>query len=379
MSFNTIKIIDEIRKVPAGLSKKELAAATGLPWGTLFKAASELTARGILFQRSSRSKAPGRPSIPLVLNADAAYFCGMDIGASMTRILFCDLNFRICFQRILPTEKYSDCGHFIQWVDELFRNALKDSGVDKSKLSGVGMAISGNVDAGEGVIVSGGNFGMMYGENISLQVFSKRWNVGVYAVTTMGGAAAAEFRFGKHAGSFNIVTIGLGVGIGSGVVNNGQLLISHPRRPIGYIGHMLIPGNTNRCTCGFRGCLEAYSGGEYLKKIVQKELPHRTELQDALLLDRAAAAGDPDAVRIMSTAAEYNAVGIAGMVQLYAPDAMIFSGGQSRADGFLFNTTLEKLRQILPEERRDFDISITTLGEFQSALGAARLAYEQFF
>ena len=52
MSFNTIKIIDEIRKVPAGLSKKELAAATGLPWGTLFKAASELTARGILFQRS---------------------------------------------------------------------------------------------------------------------------------------------------------------------------------------------------------------------------------------------------------------------------------------------------------------------------------------
>jgi glucokinase len=283
------------------------------------------------------------------------------------------------FQRILPTEKYSDCGHFIQWVDELFRNALKDSGVDKSKLTGVGMAISGNVDAGEGVIVSGGNFGMMYGENISLQVFSKRWNVGVYAVTTMGGAAAAEFRFGKHAGSFNIVTIGLGVGIGSGVVNNGQLLISHPRRPIGYIGHMLIPGNTNRCTCGFRGCLEAYSGGEYLKKIVQKELPHRTELQDALLLDRAAAAGDPDAVRIMSTAAEYNAVGIAGMVQLYAPDAMIFSGGQSRADGFLFNTTLEKLRQILPEERRDFDISITTLGEFQSALGAARLAYEQFF
>ena len=142
---------------------------------------------------------------------------------------------------------------------------------------------------------------------------------------------------------------------------------------------MLIPGNTNRCTCGFRGCLEAYSGGEYLKKIVQKELPHRTELQDALLLDRAAAAGDPDAVRIMSTAAEYNAVGIAGMVQLYAPDAMIFSGGQSRADGFLFNTTLAKLRQILPEERRDFDISITTLGEFQSALGAARLAYEQFF
>lgn len=379
MSLNTIKIIDAIRKAPDGLSKKELASATGLPWGTLFKAAGELTARNVLFTRLSRSKAPGRPSIPLLLNPGAAFFCGMDIGALTTKILFCDLNFRISFQQTFPTERYSGKERFIAWLDELFCNTLKNSGVDKEKLAGVGMAVSGNVDAGDGVIVSGGNFGMKYGENIRLDILAEHWNTSVYAITTMSAASAAEFHFGQYAHSLNLVTIGLGVGIGSGVVANGQLLISHPRRPVGYIGHMLIPGNTSRCTCGFRGCLESYSGGEYLKKIAADKLPHRPELQDAMMLDRAAANGDVDAIEIMSTAAEYNAVGIAGMVQLYAPDAMIFSGGQSKSGGFLYNSTLEKLRQILPEERRNFDISITTLGEFQSALGAARLAYERFF
>jgi hypothetical protein len=67
------------------------------------------------------------------------------------------------------------------------------------------------------------------------------------------------------------------------------------------------------------------------------------------------------------------------MIQLYAPEALIFSGGQCRPDGYLFCRTLEKFREILPEERRNFHIDITTLGPHQAALGAARLAYEKFF
>ena len=115
----------------------------------------------------------------------------MDIGALTTKILFCDLNFRISFQQTFPTERYSGKERFIAWLDELFCNTLKNSGVDKEKLAGVGMAVSGNVDAGDGVIVSGGNFGMKYGENIRLDILAERWNTSVYAITTMSAASAA--------------------------------------------------------------------------------------------------------------------------------------------------------------------------------------------
>ena len=71
MSSTGVRIVDELRRAPGGLSKKELAAATGLPWGTLFKAVGRLTGRGVLQPCPARAGTPGRPSIPLILNADA--------------------------------------------------------------------------------------------------------------------------------------------------------------------------------------------------------------------------------------------------------------------------------------------------------------------
>ena len=178
----------------------------------------------------------------------------------------------------------------------------------------------------------------------------------------------------------NLLTLGFGVGIGSGVVSEGQLLISRPGRPVGHIGHMLISDNKRVCVCGFRGCLEAYSGGNSLVQVAHERFPARTDFTDARAIDLAAGAGDADARSILDTAAVYNAAGIASMIQLYVPDAIIFGGGQCREDGYLYRRTLEEIRNILPRERlENIKVSITTLGKYQSALGAARLAYEKFF
>ena len=149
---------------------------------------------------------------------------------------------------------------------------------------------------------------------------------------------------------------------------------------MGYIGHMLIPGNQHICTCGFRGCLESYSGGEYLAAVAREKIPDRPELHSAAALDYAAENGYPEAIDILTTAASYNAVGIASMIQLYSPDALIFYGGQCRKDGFLFKQTLKALENVLPQERMSrFEIGLSTLGSLQSALGGVRMAYEKFF
>jgi len=379
MSSNNAIILDAIRAGKNHVSKKDIAAATGLAWGTMYKAVDALIRDGVLFPRMEKPCSPGRPSIPLCIDPDAAYWCGIDIGAQSTRIVFCDLNFHPIYRNSIPTERYSGRERFLAWLQTFFQESLEESGCDSGKLRGIGLAVSGNVDSENSIIVSGGNFGIKFGENITLEPLTQATGLPVYAVSTQTAAVCAEYRFGRKAGCANLVTIGLGVGIGSGIITNNQLLITHPRRPVGYIGHILIPGNHHKCTCGFTGCLEAYSGGEYLRKVAEEQVPSRLELHDAVALDRAAANGDPDAVRIMSTAASYNAAGIAAMIQLYAPDVLIFSGGQVRRDGFLYRKTLEFLREILPEERRSCDISITVLGEYQSAQGAARLAYEKFF
>ena len=376
---NTVKVLDAIRDGCNEASRKEIAARTGLAWGTMYKAVESLLARNLIFARQSKSSTPGRPSVPLCINPDGGIFCGIDIGAESTKILFCDLNFKPIRQFREPTERYTSGERFFDWLAELYRRALGNGNIPAEKVTAIGFSVSGVVDAEQGIIVSGGNFGMKRGANLNVTEFSRRVNdIPVFAVTTQAAAVTAEYHFGRRKGCGDLVTVGLGVGIGSGVIANRHLLLSHPKRPIGYIGHILIPGNDRLCSCGFRGCLESWSGGAYLAGIAREKFPGRPELHSAAALDRAAAKGDPDARGIMEVAARYNAAGIAAMLQLYSPEALIFSGGQCRADGFLFNKTIESLHDILPPERRNCPADITILGDYQAALGAARLAYEQF-
>lgn len=376
---NNVKVMDAVRNGRNNASKKEIQQVTGLSWGTMCKVTNTLLDEGYLFARREKAKAPGRPVIPLCVNPDSACFCGIDIGAAYTKLVICDMNFNILYRSEHPTEPFRDPRRFLDQVAMRFENGLNESGIDRTKLHAVGLSVSGNVDSENGIIVSGGNFGMRFGTDIPVSAVAERIGFPVYAVTTQVAAVCAEYRFGKRAGCGNLVNIGLGVGIGSGIVANHLLLISHPKRPVGYIGHILIPGNDHICSCGFKGCLESFSGAHYLASIAKERLPGRPELHSAAALDRAAANGDADAAAILDTAASYNAIGIASMIQLYAPEALIFSGGQSRPDGYLFRRTLEKFREILPEERRNCHIDITTLGPHQAALGATRLAYEKFF
>ena len=376
---NNVKVMDAVRSGRNNTSKKDIQQLTGLSWGTMCKVTNALLERGCLFARKEKAKAPGRPVVPLCVNPDCAYFCGIDIGAAFTKLVFCDMNFNVLYRMETATPPYSSPERFLESAAAVFESALAESGIDRAKLHSIGLAVSGNVDSENGIIVSGGNFGMKFGANIPVSLLAGRIALPVYAITTQVAAVCAEYRFGKRSGCGNLVNIGLGVGIGSGIVANHLLLISHPKRPVGYIGHILIPGNEHICTCGFKGCLESFSGSESLAQVARERLPDHPELHSAPALDRAAAKGVPEAIAILDTAASYNAIGIASMIQLYAPEAVIFSGGQSRPDGWLFRRTIEKFKEILPPERRSCYLGITTLGAHQSAIGAARLAYEKFF
>ena len=378
---NTVLITDAVRSGSNCCSKKEIQQQTNIAWGTMCKVVDSLLAQSYLFARKEEPQGRGRPMIPICINAESAYFFGLDIGASRTRVLICDLNFNVVYRNDAPTLKYSETDSFLKWVYDIFDSAVAESNLPIEKIKGIGVSVSGNVDTDTGVIVSGGNWGANWGTNIPLgEKLAEYSEIPVFVLTSSTAGVLAEYHFGRWKGRANLVTVGLGVGIGSGVISNDHLLISQPRRPVGYIGHMLIPGNKHKCTCGFIGCLESYSGGEYLAHVAKELLPDRPGLHSAAALDHAAENGCPEAIDILDTAASYNAVGIASMIQLYYPDALIFYGGQCRKDGYLYNQTLKALEKILPAERLSkFEIGLSNLGSFQAAMGAARIAYEKFF
>lgn len=377
----SVQVMDAIREGKGNASKKDIQEMTSLAWGTMCKSVDNLLERGYVFARREKSQGRGRPTIPLCVNNDAAFYLGIDIGAGHTRTVICNLSFNTVYMDEVPTPRYSGSEAFFDFLASRIETAVQQSRIERERLAGIGLAVSGNVDFEKGILVSGGNFGMPFGENLPVGTYlTARYGVDVYAITTAAAASAAEYRFGEEAGTQNLLTVGCGVGIGSGVVSDGQVMISRPGRLVGYIGHTLISGNKRLCSCGFRGCLESYTGGNNLVEVAKEEFPHRTDFSSAEAIDRLAADGDKDAQSIMNNAAAYNAAGIASMIQLYIPDAIVFCGGQCRADGYLYNRMIEEVRSILPRERlRNIKFTVSSLGKYQAALGAARLVYEQYF
>lgn len=377
---NIVRIADAIRRGNNSFSKKDIHRETGIPWGTMCKGVDALLKSNSIFARRAEPSGRGRPTIPLCIHPDSAYFVGIDIGAGSAKAVVCDLAFKTAHTARVSTPRYEGEDAFFSWLFAFYDDVLQESGIDPSRLKGVGVSVSGNVDSDNGIVVSGGNLGIKWGTNLPVvERLSLHAGVPALALPTQSAAAWGEYHFGLHKGEARLVTVGLGVGIGSGVVANHHLLISQPGAPVGYIGHIHIPGNEYLCACGFKGCIEAYSGGHSLAKVAAEKIPRRPELHSAPALDRAAA-GDPEAREILSNAASYISVGVVSVIQLHSPTAVVFYGGQSHKDGFLFNRVIRDVTEIIPAERLEgISMDISILGERQSAMGAARLAYEEFF
>jgi predicted NBD/HSP70 family sugar kinase len=370
-------VLDAIHRGEGHLSKVDLHRQTGIPWGTLCRIVDALVDQKLISLRIEKRTGRGRPTQPLSLVEDSAHFIGLDVGAALTKCVVCALGGRVIGHLETPTPRYAGKTVFFRRLSAFTEQCLAPLHLPKKRVLGLGLSISGTVDSEHGLIVSGGNFGLSRGEDLPIDEWFPAGIPCTSVVNTQAAAAWGEFHYGSHAGRSHLVTIGLGVGIGSGVVSNRQLLRSHPTRQIGYIGHLLMPDHQRPCVCGFRGCLEAYSGGHSLVSVAaEKHLP----FDSAETLDRAALSGDPGAREILDRAANYNAVGVANMVQLYSPEAILFSGSQSRENGYLFPQTLKALGRILPEERRrSLILARSSLGIWQSARGAARIAFEQYF
>ena len=378
IASDSASVIDAIRKAPGGIPKRDIFPQVELSWGGLCLVIKRALKKGYIVSGKSQSNMPGRPCIPLMIVPDAMYLLGVDIGSCTTKIVLCDFELKIVHSMVVPTEFYSSNERFIQWLCELIRTSIP-AGLEK-KVHAVGFAISGNVDFYNNKIISGGNFGIPHGADISIDQVAEKVSIPCCTLNTQTAAVCAEYHFGQFSGTADITNISLGVGIGAGIISGHQLLFSQGRHLVGQIGHMLVPDNPYRCkctNCSFIGCLEAFSGGISLCRIA-KERGIAGENISTRELDKMASAGNEDARKLMIQAAKYNAIGIASIIQMYSPEIVTLSGGQCKKDGFLYRHTLKELLNMIPVERHNFKIILSSLGEYQAALGAARIAYECF-
>jgi glucokinase len=173
----------------------------------------------------------------------------------------------------------------------------------------------------------------------------------------------AELRLGAGRGASSMVGLTLGTGIGGVVAVDGRVHQGHDGTG-GEIGHQTIDPDGPWCTCGNRGCVEAFARADQVAAACGT-----ATTEEAVV---AARAGDARAVQGLADIGRYLGIGIANAIVAISPDRVVIGGGIAAAGELLFAPIrAEVARRVKITSLEAVTILPAELGTWAGAIGAA--------
>ncbi len=258
------------------------------------------------------------------------------------------------------------------------------------RLAGAGLACAGIVNPVTGRLGRSPNLPGWENRDLGAAMRGAFGDVPIAVANDVNGALYGEFRHGAGRGHRDVVMIALGTGVGGAVIVDGKLLVGR-HSGAGEIGHMVLDDDGPPCTCGSRGCLEAWAGSTGLLRAAREAVRGGTatpalaqlaaargaalETRDLAAL---AAAGDGAAVALFAAAGRRLGQAVANLVNVLDPDCVIIGGGVARAGELILGPCRERaVPLVLATEARAVPIVPAELGPRAAAVGAASLAREK--
>ncbi len=275
-------------------------------------------------------------------------YIGIDLGGTNIAAGLVSESGEILVQGSTPTMNERHIDEIIADMAKLINKLADDYGIAVSDIKGVGIGSPGSIDFKNGEVVYSNNLKM---EHCKLaDKLSALVNLPVKVDNDANCAAMGEYT-ATGDGAENYVFITLGTGVGSGLIINGKMVRGFNGAG-GEAGHSVIVTDGEACTCGRKGCWEAYASVTALirqtKEAMEKNpssLMHEFAEKEGKVSGRtafdAAKAGDEAALEVVNQYAVYVAEGITNLVNIFQPEVVAIGGGISREGDYLLNPVRE--------------------------------------
>jgi glucokinase len=265
------------------------------------------------------------------------------------------------------------------------RDAAEQAGVDPASLQGVGVGSPGDVDERTGEVSEARNLPGWEGTFPLAKALSEDLGMEVRVGNDVQVATEAEFRLGAGKPYRTIIGVFWGTGVGGGLVLDGRPWLG--RGAAGEIGHIVVKRNGARCTCGRKGCMEAYAGRAAMENEARREHDggEKTDLfklmrkhgRDRLtsgVWERALEHGDKLTEKLMDRAVEALGTGVASACNVLDPEAVILGGGMGVRFGESYSEPIRKemLKHLFADDRPPA-LHVAALGDLGGAIGASLL------
>lgn len=262
---------------------------------------------------------------------------GVDVGGTKTRFALFGKDMKPIGERKIPTDPELDAdeqmNRIVRNVDEL----LKEYGMSRNDVRGLGAAFPSHIDHKAGRIVETCDIPQL-NDLPAQEILSEALDLPVVIENDSNAAAVAEHRMGAGRGYRDMIYVSVSTGIGGGLILNGDLYRGI-HGAAGEIGHMFVSDSLGYpCGCGVTGCVQSIASGPHMAEYAMNRIKEGAESSilryagtlsnvDMVAVARAFEEDDPLAVEVVERGAEYLGRMFQSLYQIFDINVFVYGGG----------------------------------------------------
>lgn len=280
------------------------------------------------------------------------YYLGLDVGGTHMVAGVVDADHRIIAKESIPTRAGRTIDEITTDMAEVSKQAVRKAGLQMEDISSWGIGMPSYVNPRTNLLVHANCFGW---KNVPIYDYLKKHiSLPTYIANDANCATYGEVLAGAASQYTDAIMLTLGTGVGGGIIL-GEKIYSGYDHMGAELGHTKLVYNGERCTCGQKGCLEAYCSSTALIRIMKEELQENKESLiwelcgedenkvNGEILFQAAQKGDTLAIRIVDEYISRLAAGISTFITIFRPEVIILGGGIAHAGDLLLKPLNERL------------------------------------
>ncbi|WP_099352588.1 ROK family transcriptional regulator [Fredinandcohnia onubensis] len=350
------KLVLEIIKHQSPISRMEIAKVTGMSPTTITRIVNELHEQGFVKETELVTSGVGRRATLLDVSGEVLYTIGIELDKLIIKVGIVNYIGEIVAWRSELREQSEKYDITIEKVLKIINELIKVNKIPREKIIGVAVGLPGLIDYKNGIVnVSD----QLKWKNVNLASDLRgRLGFNVIIDNELKMKIVAENYTGRAKDSRNAVLVGIGSGIGSAIILNGEIYRGESNNA-GEIGHTVIDPTGNVCNCGKIGCLATYiSEGAILSDARKvKDVDCIEDVFDSYRNQ------ESWAVNILDRASTYIALAISNILCVYDPEVIILSGNtiqkfpeikeaiERKLDLFVWEPIKEKVKMVYSELR----------------------------
>lgn len=375
------KLIIKILDTKGNLTIPELSRELNMSVPKVTSLTNELINEGLLTDLGKIESTGGRRANTYGLAGNACYFIGVDVKRYYINIGLLDFNKHIIKLEEKIPYPLENTQQSLQTLLQVIKKFIKDRGINKSKILGMGINLSGRVNN-----ITGYSYSYFHFQEEPLAgIIEKETGIRTFLENDANAMAFGEYEQGVVSDEKNVLFINLDYGTGSGIIIDGKVYYGKSGFS-GEFGHIPFFDNNILCGCGKKGCLETEISGQALLRKVKERLANGAtsilskkvkNIENLKLEDLIEAARQEDVlmIELLSEMGEMLGRALSVLINIFNPELVILGGTLSETGEYLRLPARSAINKFsLSLVNNDTQLKVSKLGEKAGVVGACLIA-----